>query len=266
MDYFEEGNLLIYDECMCLWDKMLDGGNNAISVCVIWLFLNLIPDSEEIHDLFLASKIYNKILDMAAKETVNKAFASNVATLLGNLYKQTGYEEYDNNMEEKSTALICKYLKLYNDGTFIFLDSLWALINLTYFLKNHGTFKIIVDSGVIEMLIGVMRKNMGDQKIKCALLKIIGNFSCSEKDIIISDLMRLNVLDVVAELLNDAFFAVRREACWIFANVAGSEDRVTFLIVKGYLDKIKQRLIDDDKTVVTEASRFIYNLSLSKYI
>jgi hypothetical protein len=236
---------------------MLDGGNSEISGCVILLFVNLVCDSEEIRNFFTTSELYNKILDLAMKQTVNNTYSSNVAILIRNLHKQSGYVEHDANVSKKSTTLICRYLKLH-DGE-IFLDCLYALDTLTYF-ENTSIFKIIADSGVIEMLIEVMRNNMGNEKIKSAFLKLIGNFSSFQSDFTMNYLINLNVFDIVAELLNDTLHTVRRLTCWIFSNVAASEDHINFLIDKGYLDKIKQMLTDDDITVVTEAVWFISNM------
>jgi hypothetical protein len=236
---------------------MPDGGNSEISGCVILLFANLVCDSEEIRNFFTTSELFNKILDLAIKLTVNNTYTSNLAILIRNLPKQSGLFEHDYNILKKSTELICRYLKLH-DGE-IFLGCLYALYNLTY-SDNFSIFKIIVDSGVIEMLIDVTRNNIGNEKIKSTFLKIIGNFSSFKSDFTMNYLINLNIFDIVAELLNDNLYTVRRLACWIFSNVAASEIHINFLIDKGYLDKVKQMLTDDDITVVTEEVWFISNM------
>jgi importin subunit alpha-1 len=236
---------------------MLDGENNAITMCVIWLFVNLVSENKEIRDYFITSQLYNKILNLAEKETVINTYASHVATLVSNLHKQTSHVEPDAIILEKSTLLICSFFKL--DNKEVYLDSLWALANLTN-SENPFVLNIIAFSGAVEKLIEIMKNNMENGKIKCAFLKVIGNLS-SGKDFIITYLISLNILDLVAQLFNDTFFAIRREAGWIFANVAaGSKDHVNFLIGNGYLDIIKQKLQDNNIYVVTEAVWFICNI------
>lgn len=241
-------NSFLTPKAFRIFERIMKSNKLELIYHMIWLITHIGTDNENSRNIILNSNIFNMILEMLEKETINVFIVKHGMWLISSMSKN--WTDIDNfQLFERILKIICTFIR-YNDPDIIG-DAIWALCNYSNTQYSHA-LRIILDMGVLPIIFR-FKDTSANLSLLEAPLRIVGNLMTGD-DQMLDEALKLGVIEYLELFLNSQYGTLRREATWSLANIgAGTKNQIQTLIQSGVLPKIYELVKDPSKEVAREA-------------